>query len=55
VSDEAGLHVFGPQRLRQQRVVEEIDLSDGKVVGRPPPGVDGIEIYRGNGWSKFGT
>ncbi len=37
--EEAPLHVFGLERLTQQRVVEEIDLPHGQVVGRSPVGV----------------
>jgi hypothetical protein len=54
VAEEAGLHVLRPQRLGQQRVVQEVDLSDREVVGRPPPGVETIEIGRGNSLSGFG-
>ena len=34
------LDVLGRQRLAQQRIVQQIDLTDRQVVGRPPVGVD---------------
>ncbi len=39
VSHHQRLHVGHRQRLAQKRVVIEINLSDGEVVGRPPVGV----------------
>src|SRR5680860_422891 len=36
--------LLGPQRLEQERVVEQVDLADREVVGRPPPGIDPGEL-----------
>src|SRR5680860_442487 len=44
VAEQAGLDVLGPQRLEQERVVEQVDLADREVVGRPPPGIDPGEL-----------
>src|SRR5579862_896860 len=41
---QPGLHVLGPQRLSQERVVEEVDLPNGEVVGCAPPGVDRLQL-----------
>ena len=40
VAEQARLDVRGLERLAQQRVVEQVDLADGQVVGGAPPGVD---------------
>ncbi len=40
VPEQAGLHVFGAQRLGEQRVRHEVDLPDREVVGCAPPGVE---------------
>ncbi len=47
VAEETGLDVLRPQRLRQQRVVQQVDLPHREVIGRPPPGVERVEIDRG--------
>ena len=39
VAQQPRLDVLAAQRLLQQRIVVEIDLADGQVVGRPPVGV----------------
>jgi hypothetical protein len=44
VPEQARLDVPGAERLAQQRVVVEIDLPDGQIVRRPPPGVDPREL-----------
>ena len=49
VAEEARLDMLGGQRLAQQRVVEEVDLSDRQVVGGPPPTVDCLEFVVGGG------
>jgi hypothetical protein len=38
------LYVLELERLLEQRIVEQIDLSDGEIVGGPPPGVDQFEF-----------
>ena len=40
VAEQPRLDVLGAQRLAQQRVVHQVDLADGQVIGRPPPRVD---------------
>ena len=40
VAEQARLDVLGLQRLPQERVVEQVDLADGQVVGGPPVGID---------------
>ena len=47
MSEEAGLDVFGPQGFPQQRIVQQVDLPDGQIVRRPPPGVDAGELLIG--------
>jgi hypothetical protein len=44
VAEQPRLDVLEPQRLAQQRVVQQVDLSDREVVRRPPVGVDAIEL-----------
>ena len=39
------LHVRQLQRLSKQRVVAEIDLADGQVIGGPPVGIDLAELF----------
>ena len=43
VAEQPRLDVLGPQRLAQQRVVEQIDLADGEVVRSAPGRVDPAE------------
>ncbi len=40
VAKQARLDMLLLQRSFEQRIVEEIDLPDGEVIGRPPVGVD---------------
>ena len=44
VAEQAGLDVLRPQRLTQQRVVEQVDLSDRQVVRSAPPAVDQVQL-----------
>ena len=44
VADQARFHLAWLQRLSQERVVEQVDLADGHVVGGPPVGVDQSEL-----------
>src|SRR5207302_6386604 len=43
VAEEPGLHVLGPQRLTEKRVLLEVYLPHGEVVRGTPPGVEGEE------------
>src|SRR5262249_15188109 len=47
VSQQSRVDVLEGQRLAQQRVVEEIDLSGGQVVGGTPPGMDTLQLGGG--------
>jgi hypothetical protein len=44
VPEQPRLDVLEPQRLAQQRVVAQVDLADGEVVGGAPPGVQQNEL-----------
>src|SRR5207244_4259519 len=44
MSKQARLDVLGPQWLAQQRIVEQVDLPDGEVVGGAPVAVEEIEV-----------
>ena len=47
VPEQAGLGVLEPQRLAQQRVVQQVDLADREIVGGPPVGVELGELGGG--------
>ena len=49
VPEQARLHVLGPERLPEERVVEQVDLPDGQVVRRAPVGVEEAELLDGKG------
>ena len=64
VAEQARLDVLEPQRLAQQRVVEQVDLADREVVRRPPVGVESAPARPGRagascvaigGWRLSGT
>ena len=44
VAEQPRLHVLPRQRLAEERVVEEVDLSDGEVVRRAPVRVEEPEL-----------
>ena len=44
MAEKPRLDVLGPERLAQERIVEQVDLTDREVVGRAPVGVDRIEL-----------
>ena len=44
VPEQPGLDVLGPQRLPQQRVVHQVDLTDGEVVRGSPVRVEQREV-----------
>src|SRR5882724_9727230 len=54
VAQQTRLDVMGLDRLTQQRVVEQVNLADAKIVGGAPPGADRTQLVcrknRGNGW-----
>jgi hypothetical protein len=47
VAEQARLHVLGPQRLSEERVVEQVDLPDGEVVRGAPVRVEEPQLLRG--------
>jgi hypothetical protein len=47
VAEQPRLDVLLAQRLAQQRVVEQVDLSDGQVIGGTPVGVDQVKVATG--------
>ena len=49
VAEQPGLHVLRLQWFAQQRVVEQVDLGDGEVVGGPPVGVDQMQLLLAEG------
>jgi hypothetical protein len=44
MAEQAGRDVLGLQPFAQRRVVTEVDLADGEVVGGSPVGVDPGDI-----------
>jgi hypothetical protein len=44
MAEEPRLDVLGAQRLAQQRVVLQVDLGDGEVVGRLPVGDKAVQL-----------
>ncbi len=44
VAEQPRLDMLSPERLLQERVVEEVDLSDREVIGGPPVGVNRAEL-----------
>ncbi len=53
VAQQPGLHVPGSQGFAKQRVVQQVDLTDGEVVGGAPVGVDPAQLVLGK-WSRRG-
>ncbi|PQM46103.1 hypothetical protein C1Y40_03724 [Mycobacterium talmoniae] len=49
MAQQPRLDVLGGQRFGQQRVVQQVDLPDGQVVGGAPIGVDEVELVAGEG------
>ena len=47
VSEQARLDVFWRQRFAQQRVVQQVDLAHGQVIGGRPVGIDEFEFAVG--------
>ena len=56
VAEQARLDVVERERALKQRIVFEVDLADGEVVGGAPVGVDFLELIGGEGalgrWSR---
>ena len=47
VSQQSGLNVFQLEGFLEEGIVEEIDLSDGQVIGCPPIGVYDFQLFGG--------
>ena len=54
VPHHQGLHVRQLQRLSEQRIVVEVELADGEIVGGPPVGVHFLEQFGGEGVCRHG-
>src|SRR6266496_4213734 len=46
VPKQSGFYMLKFQWLSQERIVEQIDLSDRKIIRRPPIGVHGLRLFR---------
>ncbi len=55
VAEQARLDVLGPERLAQERVLEQVDLTDGEVVRRPPVRVDQPHLVVGERRARRGS
>ena len=49
MSEQARLDVGGSQGLSQQRIVLEVDLPNGQVVGRAPDSVESVKLFARDG------
>jgi hypothetical protein len=47
MAEQPRFDVFGREGPLEERIVEQVDLADGEVVGRPPVAVDQVELLRG--------
>jgi len=57
VAEKPRLHMFPFERLFEERIVVEISLADGQVIGCAPPGVyfaqeAGVKRAFGGGWTR---
>ncbi len=44
VAEKTGLDVLFGKRLLQERIVHQVDLTDGKIVRRPPVSIHQFEF-----------
>src|SRR5437879_1267592 len=44
MSQQARLDMFSPQRFLQQRIIEQINLTDRQIVGSAPVAVQQVEV-----------
>ena len=44
VAEQSWLDVLALERTLEERVVEQVDLADGEVVGRTEPEVEGVDL-----------
>jgi hypothetical protein len=49
VAEQPGLDVLRSQWFAEQRVVEQVDLTDRQVIRSPPIGIDPAEVLRRQG------
>src|SRR6185295_4558677 len=54
MAEQARFHVLSLEWLAEQRIVEEVNLSDGKIVGGSPIGVHFLELLGGKRTCRFG-
>ena len=54
VAEQARLDVLELQRLLQERIVHQVDLADGQVVGGPPVGVHLAQLLGGQRAGRSG-
>jgi hypothetical protein len=47
MAEQAWFHVLGRQRLSEQRIVEQVDPTDRKVIGSTPVSVDSPKLICG--------
>ncbi|OPZ67628.1 MAG: hypothetical protein BWY83_02559 [bacterium ADurb.Bin478] len=52
MAEKPRFNVFRLQRFAQQRIVVQVNLADGKIIGRPPVGVDFFQLGFGQ-WCFF--
>src|SRR5205085_9347494 len=56
VTEQSGLDVFKFERLAQQRIVVEVNLSDREIVCRAPVSVDPLKFHSAQGSAlRFST
>ena len=55
VPEQSRLDVIGSQRLAQQRVSAEVDLTDGQVIRSAPVPIDEVELGMPSSTSSIGT
>src|SRR5215475_5882714 len=49
VPEQAGLDVFGLERLFEQRIGEQIDLPNGEIIGGTPITIEKFHVIRACG------
>jgi hypothetical protein len=46
MTKKPGLHMFRRERLPEERIVEQVDLPDRKIICRTPPRIELSELIR---------
>src|SRR5207245_3990974 len=52
MTEQPGLHMLKLQRLTQQRVGEQVDLPDRKIISGAPIVIHFAQLFRGKGLSR---